>query len=77
MHLLNLPVSLPGSPCKRGLHIAPWMGENGEIVLLAMTSRKTLAVPPLEIPWGSDSVAMAEELEAILDRVDPPALRII
>lgn len=77
MQLLNLPVALPGARCKRGLHIAPWMGDNGEIVLLAMTSRHTLAAPPLEIPWGADSVAMAEELEMILERVDPPTLRII
>lgn len=75
--LLNLPVALIGSRPNRGLHVAPWMGDNGEIVLLAFTSRCTLATPPVEIPWGADSVTMAEELEALLDRVDPPLLRLI
>lgn len=53
------------------------MGENGEIVLLAFTARLSLAAPPLQIPWGADSVAMAEELERELDRVDPPIMRLI
>lgn len=75
--MLNLPVAVPGSPCKRGLYVAPWMGENGEIILLAVTSTRRLAAPPLEVPWGEDSVAFAERLQATLDEVDPPFLRLI
>lgn len=75
--MLNLPVALLGTRPQRGLHVAPWMGDNGEIVLLAYTARCTLAAPPLEIPWGADSVAMAEQLQELLDRIDPPRLRLI
>lgn len=75
--MLNLPVAVIGEPCEPGLHIAPWMGEQGEIILLAVTSNRRLAAPPLEIPWGADSVAMAEELQRVLDAADPPRLRII
>lgn len=75
--LKQFPIAVPGAACPRGLYVAPWMGPNDELVLLAITSRGRLAAEPLVIPWGSDSVALAEELEATLDRADPPALRLI
>lgn len=74
--MLNLPVALPGIRCDRGLHVAPWCGLKGEITLLAINSR-CQKVREVEIPWGSDSLAIAEELEAYLDQVDPPRLRLI
>ncbi len=73
----SLPVAWPGRVCKRGLHVAPWMGEQGEIVLLAFKSNRRLAAPPLELPWGADSVSMAEALQATLDEKDPPLMRLI
>lgn len=75
--MLNLPVALPGTRVRRGLHIAPWMGAAGELVLLAITSGRRLAAPPLEIPWGADSLSMAAELQAVLDEADPPIMRLI
>lgn len=75
--ILNLPVAVPGKQYPRGLYIAPWMGDNGEIVLLAMTGDHRLAAPPLEIPWGADSVAMAEHLQTALDAAQPPAVRLV
>ncbi len=75
--MLTLPVALPNQQHPRGLYIAPWMGTNGEIVLLALTADHRLAAPPLEIPFGADGLALAEQLELVLDAADPPRLQLI
>lgn len=73
----QIPVAEPGDRYERGLYIAPWMGRDGELVLLALTSTRRLAAPPLEIPHGVDRAAMAEALQSTLDAVDPLPIRLV
>lgn len=55
----------------RGVYVAPWHGEEGELVLIAITSRGTLAAPPLEIPHGASRLDAADGLSSLLDQKDP------
>lgn len=60
----------------RGVHIAPWLGARGEIVLLSVTAGHMLLHEPRLIPRGSDHVEAADELWDELearDNVDGPA----
>lgn len=61
----------------RAVHIAPWQGENGEIVLIAVTARGTLLREPLTVALRGDHIAAADALWDELDRADPrvPAKR--
>jgi hypothetical protein len=56
----------------RGVFVAPWLGEHGELVLLARTSRRTL-IPgtPLEIPHGASRLDASDRLWKRLDELDP------
>ena len=64
-------MALPGRSVQRGVYVAPWMGEGGELVLLAITSHQRLAAPPLELRPGEDRVAASDRLWDALERVDP------
>lgn len=55
---------------QRGVYIAPWMGPDGEIVLIAITSRRRKLVEQV-IPRGADHVAHAISVQALLDEADP------
>lgn len=56
----------------RGVYKAPWMGPNGEIVLLAVTSKHCLvSLSPIVIPAGSNHVQAVDELWDMLDAIDP------
>jgi hypothetical protein len=57
-------------PC-RGVFVAPWVGANGEIVLLARTSQRTLVCDPLEIPHGASRLEASDSLWELLAREDP------
>jgi hypothetical protein len=59
----------------RGVWKAPWMGPHGEIVLLVVSSRRTLLLPPDVIPLGCSHLRRFDELWAILDTLDPLAER--
>ena len=62
----------------RGVYVAPYLGPDGEIVLLAITSSRKLATSgPVIVPHGADRVAAAEALWDLLDRVDPPAVTVL
>lgn len=62
-----------GQRLERGVHIAPWMGPNGEFELLAVTSdRRLLTGVPVRIPLGSDYGTKGDELWDMLDEFDPP-----
>lgn len=63
--------------CKRGLYFAPWMGENCELVLLAIRSDGRLNEPPFTVPWDADSIELAKALESRLDAVDAPPIRLL
>ncbi len=55
----------------RGVFVAPWMGDNGELVLLARTARRTLICPPVTVPHGVSRIAAMDALWDQLDIVDP------
>lgn len=59
-----------GSNIGRGIWIAPWMGENGELVLVAVTSSKR-RIKEVEIPFGANHLDTAIELLELLDQHDP------
>jgi hypothetical protein len=63
---------------QRGVYVAPWMGPDGEIVLIAITSRRRKLIEEM-IPRGADHVAFAVQVQAMLDEADPdtrPTLRL-
>jgi hypothetical protein len=55
----------------RGVYVAPWMGPDDELVLIAITAAGKLAAPPLTIPHGASRLAASDELWAAVERVDP------
>lgn len=61
----------------RGVWVAPWMGENGETILVAV-HRNNRLIDQRVLKFGDDHVQASEDLWALLDRIDPmPVLRII
>lgn len=74
----TLPVAGAGDTLPRGVYVAPWVGPNDEIVLVAITRGHRLAAPPLTIPHGASQIGAADALLALLDRDDPiPNLKAI
>lgn len=68
----------PWHTLERGVYVAPWVGPNGEMVLIALTRFRRLAGEPLMVPIGGNHVAAGEELWDRLETVDPiPKLQII
>lgn len=68
------PMPRPASSASllpRGVWKAPWMGPNGEMVLLAVTACHALACPPVTIPRGSDHTLAVDQLWAHLEATDP------
>jgi hypothetical protein len=62
----------------RGIWVAPWVGPNHEIVLIAIRSDRRLCGEPHLIPAGASHVLVADELWERLDREDPvPKLQVI
>lgn len=62
----------------RGVWQAPWLGPNGELVLLAITKARALHGEPHVVPHGASRIEAAELLLSRLDRDDPvPKLRVI
>jgi hypothetical protein len=55
----------------RGVRQAPWFGPDGELVLLAITS-KHAKWKEVIVPHGASRVEAGEALEAELDLYDPP-----
>jgi hypothetical protein len=62
----------------RGVFQAPWLGPNGELVLLAVRRDHRLNAPPFVVPHGASRISAAESLLDGLDRDDAiPNLKII
>lgn len=59
-----------GDTQRRGVFVAPWMGENGEIILVAVTSDGRRIAERL-VPFGVSGHLIADELWELLDAVDP------
>lgn len=63
---------------ERGVWVAPWMGPDDEVVLLAVTSRGRLATDaPVVIPNGASRIDACDRLWDILEAADPdPKVRL-
>lgn len=71
------PATEMGLDLPRGVYQAPWIGPDGEVVLIAITRQHKLAAGPVTVPHGASRVGAADELWAVLDRVDPMLLKLI
>lgn len=61
----------------RGVWVAPWMGPNGETILVAVR-RDDRKVSERMLAFGDDHVQASEDLWDELERADPqPALKVI
>lgn len=58
----------------RGVYVAPWVGPNGEIVLLALSRERKLIGDPLTVPLGGNHVEAGDEMWRRLDVSDPVAI---
>lgn len=68
----------PGKMIERGVFVAPWLGPNGETVLIAISRAGRLAGEPLTIPVGGNHVELGDAMWDRLDADDPePRLRLI
>lgn len=64
--------SIPSvKPYDRGIWPAPWLGPNGELVLLAITRTHHLNGSPVIVPHGGSRIKIAGDMLAQLDRDDP------
>jgi hypothetical protein len=62
----------------RGVWRAPWLGPNGETVLIAVRRDGRQAVEPFTVPFDADPLAAAEWLEGNLERADArPQLELV
>lgn len=61
-----------GEMYDRGVWLAPWLGDNGEFILVAVNSRRRKVAEEI-IPAGADHAAAAERLYEALDRDEPEA----
>jgi hypothetical protein len=52
----------------RGVWKAPWMGRNGELVLVAVDATHRMVGKPALLPLGSDYIAMVDDLWNALER---------
>jgi len=53
------------------LAVAPWVGAQGEVVLVATTSRHQ-KLAEVAVPWGVNRLEVEAQLWARLDAEDPP-----
>jgi len=58
-------------PLPRGLSIAPWVGPEGETVLLVITSQRR-KLTEVVVPWGANRLELEAKLFTWLDETDPP-----
>jgi hypothetical protein len=61
----------PFESLPRGVFLAPWMGPEGELVLLAVKANGRLACDPVMLPHGADRGEASDRLWQLLHDVDP------
>jgi hypothetical protein len=64
----------------RGVYLAPWVGPNGEVVLIALRTDGRLACEPVTVPDGRSRLEANERLWNLLDARDPerrPLLKVM
>lgn len=59
-----------GAGVGRGVWLAPWQGPNGEMILVAVSS-KCRRLREVTVPIGANHVDAAERLLDLLDEQDP------
>lgn len=59
-----------GDAQRRGVFAAPWMGENGEILLVAVTSDGR-RIAERSVAFGESAHSIADELWDLLEAADP------
>lgn len=62
-----------GQFLERGVWKAPWMGPQGEMVLLAVAGSHRLVGEPKLLPRGCDFIAAHDQMWDLLDEGDPSA----
>lgn len=70
-----MPSRPSNSLLRRGVRQAPWLGPNGELVLVAITSKRQ-KLKEVVVPHGASRIDAAERLEAELDLADAPPPRL-
>lgn len=65
------PDWVDGVRLDRGVYIAPWMDDEGQMVLVALTDAGRLACEPVSVNEFDTPQRAADALWAILDRVNP------
>jgi hypothetical protein len=65
------PIAKPGKPLSRGIYVMPCMGATAPIILFAVRSNGVMLGELVPVPFGSNSVAIADELWERLEREDP------
>lgn len=62
----------PGGLWQRGVHVAPWQGPEGELVLIAIDSHRGLLPDSITvIPHGASRVDASDALWEFLEQLDP------
>jgi hypothetical protein len=61
----------------RGVWVAPWMGPDGELILVARKRDNREACPPVYVQPGQNSVEIADSLWDVLDLKDPEVRAIL
>lgn len=61
----------------RGVWAAPWIGPNGEVVLLGVTNERKLALDPVTVPDGASRVAAADRIWDAIEDAEARRLRLI
>lgn len=64
------------SPLGRGVFVTPWCGPNGEIILVAVTSRNR-KVDEITIPIGASHADASDALWQRLEEAEPFPLQIV
>lgn len=63
---------------ERGVWQAPWLGPDGELVLIAITRARSMYGLPFVVPHGASRIEAAERMMGELDAVDAvPNLQLI
>ncbi|MFI5228497.1 MAG: hypothetical protein ACHQWU_05485 [Gemmatimonadales bacterium] len=58
-------------PLTRGVYIAPWLGPDGETILVAIDSKRRLIAEPTVVAAGASQVLAGDALWDRLEAADP------
>jgi hypothetical protein len=62
----------------RGVYVAPWLGDDDELVLMGITTKGRLVCAPVVVPNGASRLAASDAIWEVLDELDPiPRLHLL